>query len=310
MKAVQIHRFGGPEELIYEDAPKPNIKDDEVLIEVYASGVNPIDWKVRQGHRMGQIHYTFPLILGWDVAGIIEETGKDVHHFKKGDAVYGRPDVSRNGSYAEYIAVRAAELSFKPASLSFTETAGVALAGLTAFQGVLQHGELQPGQKILIQGASGGVGSFAVQFAKWKGAYVIGTASKENAAFLKDLGADEVIDYHHEGFEKNLKDVDVVFDTRGGEDQKKIVGSLKPGGILVCTVGISDQKVLDEKGIKGKSFMAQSIPEDLKQIASLIDEGKVKPIISKVLPLDQAAEAHKMSEEGHTKGKIVLEVRK
>jgi len=310
MKAIQIYQFGSTEELKYEDAPKPSIEKDEVLIKVYASGVNPVDWKIREGYMKEKVHYTFPLILGWDVSGIVEETGEDVHNFKKGDAVYGRPDTSRNGSYAEYIAVRATELSLKPQSLSYTETAGVALAGLTAWQGVIQHGELQPGQKILIQGASGGVGSFAVQFAKWKGAYVIGTASEKNAAFLKDLGADEVIDYHNEGFEKNLKDIDVVFDTRGGEDQKKIMNSIKQGGILVSTVGIADQKALDEKGIKGKSYMAQSIPGDLTQIATLIDEGKVKPVISKVLPLEQAAEAHKMSEEGHTRGKIVLEVRK
>jgi NADPH:quinone reductase-like Zn-dependent oxidoreductase len=308
MKAVQIHRYGAPEELKYEDAPDPVIKEDEVLVKVYASGVNPIDWKVRKGYLKQWLPHSFPLILGWDLSGVVEQVGSNVKNFKKGDEVYGRPDPSRNGTYAEYIAVRASELAFKPTTLNHTEAAAVPLAGLTAWQGLMHEGELKPGQKVLINGASGGVGTYAVQFAKWKGAKVIATASKENFSFLKELGAEEIYDYHIPGYEKNIKDMDIVLDLAGGEEQKIVAGTLKKGGILVSTVGITDKDLLDEKGIKGKSFMAQSKPEDLKEIASLIDKEKVKPIISKVLPLQKADEAHRISENGKVRGKIVLEV--
>lgn len=306
MKAVQIHEFGGPEVLRYEDAPDPQIASDEVLAKVYATGVNPIDWKIRKGYRKG--HVPLPLILGWDFSGVVEAVGANVTNFKKGDAVFGRPDPSRNGTYAEYVAVKADQIALKPQKSDHIHTAAVPLAGLTAWQGVIELGALQSGQKILITGAAGGVGTYAVQFAKWKGAHVVGTASKENEAYLKDLGTDEVIDYHKQGYEQELKDLDVIFDTIGGEGQNKLIPALKKGGILVSTVGITDQDKLKEAGIQGKSFMAQSKPEDLKQLARLIDDGQLKIIVSKVLPLDQAAEAHRLSEQGHTKGKIVLEV--
>ncbi|MFL5789579.1 MAG: NADP-dependent oxidoreductase, partial [Flavisolibacter sp.] len=216
MKAVQIHRYGAPEELKYEDAPDPVIKEDEVLVKVYASGVNPIDWKVRKGYLKQWLPHSFPLILGWDLSGVVEQVGSNVKNFKKGDEVYGRPDPSRNGTYAEYIAVRASELAFKPTTLNHTEAAAVPLAGLTAWQGLMHEGELKPGQKVLINGASGGVGTYAVQFAKWKGAKVIATASKENFSFLKELGAEEIYDYHIPGYEKNINDMDIVLDLAGG----------------------------------------------------------------------------------------------
>jgi len=306
MKAVEIHKNGGPEELKFEETAKPSINPDDVLVKVYASGVNPVDYKIRRGD--GRYKGFFPRILGWDLSGVIEQTGSKVQGWKPGDAVYGRPDINRNGTYAEYVAVRANEIARKPESIDHTAAAGVALAGLTAWQGLFQHGQLQPEQRVLIHGASGGVGVFAVQFAKWKGAYVIGTASGKNREFVEELGADDVIDYETEDFSTLLSDIDLVFDTRGGKVQQDSVKVLKPGGVLVSTVGIQDPDVLKSKNIRGVAYMAQSVPADLEQIASLIDSGVVIPVVSRIMPLKDAAEAQRLSEEGHTRGKIVLQV--
>jgi NADPH:quinone reductase-like Zn-dependent oxidoreductase len=306
MKAVEIYHNGGPEELKFEDTVKPTMNQDDVLVKIYASGVNPVDWKVRKGQHGGK--GPFPKILGWDFSGVIEEVGYQVKGWRPGDEVYGRPDISRNGTYAEYIAVRASEIARKPRTIDHQAAAGVALAGLTAWQGLFQHGNLQPDQRVLIHGASGGVGSFAVQFAKWKGAYVIGTSSGKNAQFVEELGADEVIDYEKEDFWKKTSDIDVVFDTVGGKVQKESAKVLKPGGVLVSTVGIQDPEALKAKGIRGVGYMAQSVPADLEQIAKLIDQGIVVPVISRIFPLKDAAKAQKVSEEGHTRGKIVLQV--
>jgi len=307
MKAILIYQYGGPEELIYGDAPEPVINPGDVLVKVFATSINPVDWKVREGHMKG-MERTFPVILGWDVSGVIEKVGADVHDYKVGDEIYARPDVSRNGTYAEYVAVRANEIYFKPKTIDHLFAAAIPLAGLTAWQGLFDHGKLQAGQKVLIHGAAGGVGTLAIQLAKWKGAYVIGTASENNIDFLKELGADEVIDYHKQHFEEILKNIDVVFDTIGGETQTKSLRVLKPGGILVSTVGIQDEAALKEKGLHGVQYMAQSVPENLKEMAALVDAEKLKPVIAKVFPLTAIAEAHKLSEEGHVRGKIVIRV--
>jgi NADPH:quinone reductase-like Zn-dependent oxidoreductase len=306
MKAIEIHHYGGLEELKYEEAEKPVMNPDDVLVRVYATGVNPVDWKIRKGAHGGDGN--FPKILGWDFSGVIEQVGSQVKQWKPGDEVYGRPDLSRNGTYAEYVAVRATEIARKPKSIDHIAAAGVALTGLTAWQALFEHGQLQPGQRVLIHGAAGGVGIFAVQFAKWKQAYVIGTASERNRLFLDELGIDEVIDYQHEDFTKAVADIDLVVDTIGGKVQEESVKILCPGGILVGTVGIRDAEGLKAKGIRGVSFMAQPRTADLEQIAALIDSGKVVPVVSKILPLREAAEAQRLSEEGHTRGKIVLEV--
>lgn len=308
MKAVQIYKFGGVDELKYEEAPKPEIKSDDVLIKVHATSINPVDWKVREGHMPGSEKRTFPIILGWDVSGTIEMVGSDVKDFRKGDAVYARPNVSRNGTYAEYVAVNAAEIALKPKSIDHIHAAAVPLAGITAWQGLFDHGKLEAGQKVLIHAAAGGVGTYAVQLAKWKGAYVIGTSSQQNLDFLKKLGVDEVIDYKNEAFETKLKDLDLVFDLVGGDTQKKSLEVLKPGGILVSTVGLRDEAAIKAKGMIGAQFMAQSSPDDLTNLANLIDDGKLKPIIAEVLTLPQAAEAQQKSEAGHTRGKVVLKV--
>lgn len=305
MKAIVVHEFGGPEKLRFEEMPKPSINAEDVLIKVMASGVNPVDWKVRKGY----MKHSLPFIPGWDVSGVIEEVGSGVKTFKKGDEIYGRPDISRNGTYAEYVTVRASEIAMKPTSIDHTQAAGIPLAGLTAWQGLFEYGKLEAGQKILIHGASGGVGTFAVQLAKWKGAYVIGTASVENKEYLERLGIDEIIDYATSKFEDQVRELDMVFDTIGGNVQARSRQILKRGGILVSTVGVADKDAFEKEGIRCAAYMTQSKPGDLKEIARLIDEKKVKVIISKIFPLKDAAEAQRLSEEGHVRGKIVLQVR-
>ncbi|HEX2971235.1 MAG TPA: NADP-dependent oxidoreductase [Tepidisphaeraceae bacterium] len=236
MKAVRIHRYGGPEVLICENAPIPSISDDEALVRVHAAGVNPVDWKIREGYLQSMLTYSFPLVIGWDLSGVVDRVGSRVTHLKPGDAVYSRPDIARDGAYAQYIAVRASELAHKPASLDDVHAAAVPLAALTAWQSLFDAASLSPGQTVLIHAAAGGVGSFAVQLAKWKGARVIGTASARNAEFLHNLGADQVIDYTIEHFDAVLHDVDVVFDTIGNETQRRSWRVLKPGGVLVSII--------------------------------------------------------------------------
>jgi len=222
--------------------------------------------------------------------------------------VYSRPDPTRNGTYAEYVVVKADQVNSKPKSLDHDKAAAVPLAGLTAWQGLFEHGDLKADQKVLIHAASGGVGTFAVQFAKWKGAFVIGTASEENIDFLYDLGADEVIDYKTEKFEDKVKDVDLVFDLVGGETQKRSLSVIREGGRLVTTVQPGNQEEAKEKNIQVIGYMAKSYPADLQQIADLIDSGKIKPIVTEILPLKEAAKAQEMIDSHHTRGKIVLKV--
>jgi NADPH:quinone reductase-like Zn-dependent oxidoreductase len=308
MKAIRIHEFGGPEVLKLEEVPRPEPGADEVLIKVFATSVNPVDWKIRKGQRKEKFPTKFPLIPGWDVSGEIEEVGSDIKIFRKGDEVYSRPDLTKNGTYAEYVVVKADLVGLKPKSIDHEKAAAVPLAGLTAWQGLFDHGGLQAGQKVLIHAASGGVGTFAVQFAKWKGAYVIGTTSAENIEFVKQLGADEVIDYKKEKFEDKLKDIDLVFDTIGGATQRRSLKVLKNDGRLITTLKPENQEEAKTKNIHIEGYTAQSHPEELEQIANLIDAGKVMPVITVILPLEKAAEAQKISEEGHTRGKIVLKV--
>ncbi len=319
MKAVRINEFGGADVMKIEDIERPVPAADEILVKVYASGVNPADWVIRKGgNDFLKPLLKLPMTLGWDAAGIVEETGSNVTGFKKGDAVYGVPNFPGNGSYAEYVAAKAGQFALKPKSIGFNEAAGVPLAALVAWTGAFELGKLEPGQRILIHGASGGVGSFAVQFAKWKGAYVIGIASANNLDFLKQLGADEVIDYRTQQFEDLLHDIDVVLDAsplRDNAARLKSVSVLKEGGILVSVnidFPFSDDvtKALAKKNAKGELLFTQIKQGWLSQIAQLIDEGKVRVVVSKIYPLEQVAEAHRESETWHVRGKLILEVRK
>jgi len=308
MKAIRIHEFGGPEVLSIDEIPVPKPEADEVLIKVHATSVNPVDWKIREGQRKEKFPSKLPLTLGWDVSGTIEELGNKVSSFRKGDEVYGRPDPTKNGAYAEYIVVKANIINIKPSSIGHAEAAAVPLAGLTAWQGLFDHGLLKAGQKVLIHAAAGGVGTYAVQFAKWKGAYVIGTASSNNIDFLKRLGADEIIDYKMQDFEMVLNDIDLVLDTIGGDTQLKSLNILKKGGRVITTLMPEFIAEAKAKQVHLIGYTAQSVPAQLAEIASLIDSGKVKPIIEQVLPLISAKQAQTESEQGHTRGKIVLQV--
>jgi NADPH:quinone reductase-like Zn-dependent oxidoreductase len=306
MKAVRMHAYGGPEVLVYEDAPRPKAGAGEALIRVHAAGVNPLDWKVRGGYMKGRNR--LPLIPGWDVSGVVEEVGAGVDDVKKGDAVYGLLDFARDGTYAEYVAAKSAILAPKPTSLDHVNAAAVPLDALVAWQSMFDVADLAEGQTVLIHGAAGGVGHYTVQLAKWKGAKVIGTASAKNEDFLRELGADETIDYHKTRFEDVVRDADVVLDTVGGDTQQRSWQVLKKGGILISTVGISAPENEAKYGVRSVSFQVRPDSDELRHIAALIDAGKMRPVVSAVLPLKDAARAHEQSQTGHVRGKLVLKV--
>lgn len=308
MKAVAMHAYGGPEVLKYEDAARPDPATGEVLVRVHAAAVNPVDWKVRAGHLRGFLNYSLPLIPGWDLSGVVEATGAGVTDWKQGDAVYARPDLRRNGAYAEYIAVRASELGHKPRSIDHVQASAIPLACLTAWQALFDAGGLKAGQRVLIHAAAGGVGTFAVQLAKWKGAHVVGTASERNHAFLRELGADEVIDYTKTNFEEVVRDVDVVLDTLAGQTRDRSWNVLKKDGILVSILGQPSPDDAAQRGVRAAGVFVEPNQAQLGEIAKLVDSGKLRPIIETVLPLAQAARAHEMNQTLHTRGKIVLQV--
>ena len=318
MKAVRIQAFGGPEVMQIEDVARPVPGADEILVKLYASGVNPVDWVVREGSSAAlKYMLTLPMTLGWDAAGVVEAVGSAITGLQPGDAVYGVPNFPGDGSYAEYCAAKASQFARKPQSLSFTEAAGVPLAGLTAWTALFEFGRLQAGQRVLIQGASGGVGSLAVQFAKAKGAYVIGTASAGNLDYVRQLGADEVFDYKGQPLEELVRDLDVVLEAsplRDNSERVKAVALLKQGGILVSVntdfpFDEAVQAALASKQATGELSANQPRREWLEEMAQLIDAGRVKVFISQVFPLAQVADAHRESQTWHVQGKLVLQIR-
>jgi NADPH:quinone reductase-like Zn-dependent oxidoreductase len=314
VKAVRIHEYGGPDVLRYEDAPEPEVGDDDVLVRVHAAGVNPVDWKIRKGLLKERAKHRLPLILGWDVSGVVVSTGTKVTRFTKGEEVYGRPDIMRDGAYAELVAVRATELAKRPVAIDHVASAAVPLTGLTAWQSLFkapagfQAAELRAGQTILIHGAAGGVGSFAVQLAKQHGAKVIGTCSHKNAEYVRSLGADEVIDYTKARFEDVVRDVDAVLDLVGGDVVERSWPVLKKGGILVSITSQPDAETAKKHGVRAGYVFIQPSSEQLASLATMIDAGKLRVEVSKVLPLAAAREAHDLSESHHVRGKIVLKV--
>jgi NADPH:quinone reductase-like Zn-dependent oxidoreductase len=308
MQAVNLHSYGDPHVLVLEDVPRPQAGAGEVLIRVNAAGVNPLDWKVRVGHVKGWLLHRLPLIPGWDVSGVVEAVGPEATAFKIGDAVYGMLDFLRNGAYADYVVARTQHLALKPNLLDHIQAAAVPLASLTAWQSLFELAGLESGQTVLIHGAAGGVGHFAVQFAKWREAKVIGTASASNQDFLRELGADQVIDYTRTMFEKAVHDVDVVLDTIGGDTQQRSWQVLKKGGILVATLGVSSPEAAHRHGVRGEGVMVRPDASQLTQIAALIDAGDLKPAVTTILPLAEAQQAHELSQNGHVRGKIVLQV--
>jgi len=307
MKAVRIHAYGGPEVLVYEAAPRPEPAADEVLLRIHAAGVNPADWKTREGFFKASSNQQLPIIIGGDVAGVIEAVGSGVTDCKAGDAVYAMTGLV-GGGYAEYVTLPSALVSAKPQSLDFVHAAAVPVAATTAWQALFDAAKLSAGQKVLIHAGAGGVGSFAVQFARYKGAHVITTASARNTDFLRELGADEVIDYSTTRFEDAVHDVDAVFDTLGGDTQERSLKVLKRGGVLVSVVGLPFEQQATAQGINTVALYAQPNRNQLTEIGQLIDAGQVKVTVEKVLPLQEAREAHELSQSGHTRGKIVLQV--
>jgi NADPH:quinone reductase-like Zn-dependent oxidoreductase len=309
MKAVRIHKYGGPEVLRYEDAPRPQLGNGEVLLRVHAAGVNPADWKVREGHLKQLVQNKFPLILGWDLSGVIDGVGPSVSQFKKGDQVFSKPDTSRDGAYAEYIVVRESEVALKPKSLHHVYAAAVPLAGITAWQALFDVAQLKRGQCVLIHGGSGGVGHFAVQLARWKGAYVIATASTKNQQLLQEIGVDLPIDYMTQRFEEIAENVDLVLDTIGGDTQERSWKVLKQGGLLASVVQPPDAEKAQRFGVRGAFVWSQPNGNELAEIAALIDSGNLKVVLDRILPLSEARRAHELSQSGHARGKIVLRVK-
>ena len=308
MKAVRIHAYGDRSVLQFGDAPKPAIAPDEALVRVVAAAVNPIDWKIRQGHLKTMVPYVFPLTLGWDFSGVIEALGSEVSSLAVGDAVFSRPDIRRDGSYAEYVAVRAVEIARKPKTISHIEAASIPLVGITAWETIVSVGNLVAGQKALIYAASGGVGSLAVQIAKSRGAHVVATTSSANIELVRSLGADQVIDYRNQRFADNVKDVDVVVDTVGGDVQASSWSVLRRGGILVSTVSVPSIERAAALGVRSAFVLISPNAAVLDQLAGLVDAGKLRPLIGGEFALRNVADAHALSESGRTVGKIVLYV--
>lgn len=309
MKAVRIHTYGGSETLVYEEADCPTPRAGQVLIRVHAAGVNPMDWKIREGWFKDTFDYPLPLILGTDVAGVVESVGEGVTTLQSEQAIYGVVDMTLSGSYAEYAIARAEAISPKPETINYLEAATIPIVSMTAWQGLFEVGGLSAGQSVLIHAAAGGVGSFAVQFAKLNGLRVIATASTQNLTYVYELGADEVIDYHTTDFERRVQDVDMVFDTLGGETQARSLKVLKPGGILVSTATPPDSQMVAQAGVRATMMIVQPQASILTKIAALIDQGKVKLPTHQVFSLSEASKAHKLSQTGHVRGKLVLQVR-
>jgi NADPH:quinone reductase-like Zn-dependent oxidoreductase len=309
MKAVRLHGRGGPDYLVYEDAPQHHPGPGEVLVRVYATGViaNELKWDVTYQTKAGNIRAL--LIPGRDLSGVVEEVGPGVKTFVAGSQVYAMLGYGRDGAEAEYTIALPSELAPKPGVLDHVQAAAVPLTALTAWQGLFDRASLVAGQTVLIHGAAGGVGVFAVQLARWAGAQVIATASARNRDFLRELGANEVIDYTTTRFEEVVQQLDVVFDTVGGDTLQRSWQVVKPGGMLVSVVSPRpSDDVAKGHDARFAWFIVEPDREQLIQIGELIDAGHVRPIIDTVLPLSEARRAYEQGAKGHTRGKIVLRV--
>src|SRR6266403_4894536 len=310
MKAMVVHEFGGPEVMKYEDAPRPEPKDDEILVRVMAAAVNPVDSYVRQGMFAKRGMDNRPAIIGYDISGVVEKTGTNAKKFKAGDKVYSYLSVMRGGGYAEFAIAKESETALKPKNIDFEEAAAVPLAATTAWQSLVDEAKLNVGQTVLIHGGSGGVGSFAIQIAKARGAKVIATASTAHQDLLKQLQVNQAIDYTATKFEDVLKDVDVVLNCVRADALGRSHGVVKRGGIIVSITDEPDQTVCAKHGISGYHLGAHPDAKVLEELTKLIEAGKMKPIVSQTLPLADASKAHQQIETHHTLGKIVLKVTK
>jgi NADPH:quinone reductase-like Zn-dependent oxidoreductase len=311
MKAIVLQDFGTTEQLIFTDVPTPTIKDDEVLIQSKAISINPVDVKTRSGRGMaGRYKDLLPVVLGWDISGVVVQVGKNVSRFKTGDEVFGMVNFPGLGNaYAAYVAAPATHLALKPANITHETAAAATLAALTAWQALVTEAKVQPGQRVLIQAAAGGVGHFAVQIAKHLGAFVVGTSSIANKAFVAGLGADEYIDYHTQPLEALGNDYDLVLDPIGGDNIERSFEVVKKGGIALSIVSAYADLTKEKaaaKGINGYFFMVSTNEKDMQSIADLLAKGIIQPHVSKTFPFEEMAAAHQAIETGRTRGKIIV----
>lgn len=311
MKAIILKQAGGVENLTVAEVPMPLPKKGEVLIKVNALSINPVDIKTRKGLALyNSLKADEPVILGWDVSGEVVEAGEEATQFEIGEEVFGMISFPGHGkAYAEYVTAPVAHLADKPDQITHQEAAASSLAALTAWQVLMQQAKVQSGERVLMHAAAGGVGHFGVQIAKYLGAYVIGTGSDANYDFVRELGADEYVDYNHERFEEVIQNVDIVFDAVGGDNPKRSLDIIRGGGLLIAIAGgITDEvkKLAEEKGVKAWAYLVQSNGDDMEQLAELLEAGTIKPYISREFSFDQIAEAHNQIETGRTRGKIVI----
>jgi len=316
VRAIVIESFGGREVLRLADVPAPVPAADEVLIEVAYAAVNPVDWKIREGMLAGMFPHEFPVILGWDAAGTVKDTGKNVTGFRTGDRVYAycrKPKVGF-GTYAEFVTMTQAAVAPIPKNIGFAEAASIPLAGLTAWQSLFDAAKIQAGDKVLIHAGAGGVGSLAIQFVKTTGVEVLTTASEANHAYVKSLGADVAIDYTKENFVDAVRKrepggIDLVLDAVGNDVQRKSYEVLKKGGRLVSIVNVPSEEEARRYGVEASHVFVTPDGEQLRRIGALIESGAVKPPALQEMRLEEAAEAQRQSRAGHVRGKIVLKIR-
>jgi 2-desacetyl-2-hydroxyethyl bacteriochlorophyllide A dehydrogenase len=313
MKAVFINQYGSTQVLQYGSIETPSINRDQLLVKVYASSVNPVDWKIRAGQLQFLTGYKFPMVLGFDVSGEVVAVGESVTRFQTGDKVYAYLDSLPGGAYAEYAAVSERVACFKPDNMSYEQAAAVPLAATTALQALRDLGQILPGHKVLINGASGGVGSFAVQIAKALKAEVTAVCSTQNVELVKSLGGDRVIDYTVQDFTKDTSAYDIIFDAVGKESFSGCQNILKPNGVYVTTLPDPDSVVQSFltfllPGKKSKLVVAQSSGQDLAYLKELIEGGKIRSVIDRTYSLEELAVAHAESEQGHVVGKLVITV--
>ncbi|PSL31055.1 NADPH:quinone reductase-like Zn-dependent oxidoreductase [Planomicrobium soli] len=311
MKAIVIEQYGGIEELKELELERPVINDDQVLLEIHATSINPIDWKLREGYLKEMLPFEFPIILGWDAAGVIAERGKNVTKFEVGDRVFTRPLTTRQGTYAEYVPVEEYLLAKMPETMSFEEGAAIPLTGLTAWEGLVEIAGVKEGDKVLVHAGAGGVGTFAIQIAKSFGAFVATTASEKNAELLESLGADQVIDYKNEDFSEVLSDFDIVLDTMGGEIRTKSFGILKSKGKLVSIIEPPSEGEEKKYDVEIGYLFLEPDGAKLQKLADLYESGKLKAVIGETFDFTEKGlkNAHKLSETHHAQGKLVVRIK-
>ncbi len=311
MRAICFNRFGGAEELVLQDIPCPTEPgENQVVVRVYASGVNPFDAALRAGYMQDYVPVSFPVIPGVEMSGVIEEVGPGVDKFRVGQPVYGNllSEIGR-GSYAEYVLASTSSIAPMPSNLDYDQAATVLHGARTAWMGLFELGDLKPGQRVLIHGAAGGVGVYAVQLAHWKGAYVIATTSTLNVDFVRSLGADEVIDYSQNPFENMVHDVDLVFDGVGGQVLDRSWQVLKRGGMLVSTIAVPSEETAAQYGVRcAQVGFPKDLPSILQQVTALVEEGKLKPFVRKVFKMEEVTQAHLLCETLRGRGRIVLHI--